>query len=243
MSSLILNLACGYKTSDKCVNIDRSIYLRVKRLPLNRLFAPLIFNGARLEQYRRIAKSQILVHDLRKGIPYPDNSVDAVYHSHFLEHLERNSAKEFLREVLRVLKPGGIQRIVVPDLQHMCRTYLDDLDECIRTGTVRGEHEHHIEYLIDQMVRSEADGTSKQHGMRKAMENLVLGDSRARGENHLWMYDQISLSVILAKAGFREVDRCDYLSSSISGWNDTALDRDDRGGEYKPGSLYMEAWK
>jgi hypothetical protein len=60
-------------------------------------------------------------HDLSKGIPFESDSVDAVCHSHVLEHLDRPVAGAFLKETLRVLKPGGIYRIVVPDFEFLCR--------------------------------------------------------------------------------------------------------------------------
>ena len=54
-----------------------------------------------------------MVHDLSKGIPFDDNSVDVVYHSHLLEHIDRKNVPTFLKEIRRVLKPRGIHRIVV----------------------------------------------------------------------------------------------------------------------------------
>lgn len=59
----------------------------------------------------------VIAHDLNKGIPLPDASCDVVYHSNLLEHLQQADALPFLRENYRVLKPGGILRIAVPDLE------------------------------------------------------------------------------------------------------------------------------
>ena len=59
----------------------------------------------------------VVIHDIRRPLPYPDNSFDAVYHSHVLEHLNPEEAKSLLQEVRRVLKANGICRIVVPDLR------------------------------------------------------------------------------------------------------------------------------
>ena len=53
--------------------------------------------------------------DLRFGVlPYPDNSVDGVYASHFLEHLTFDENIHLFNEVYRVLKPEKIFEIVVP---------------------------------------------------------------------------------------------------------------------------------
>jgi SAM-dependent methyltransferase len=48
----------------------------------------------------------------REPIPYGDASVDIVYAFHFLEHVDRPI--DMLREIQRVLRPGGVANIVVP---------------------------------------------------------------------------------------------------------------------------------
>lgn len=47
----------------------------------------------------------------------PDGSVDAVWSSHNLEHLDAHEVPRALREFLRVLRPGGHLLLAVPDLQ------------------------------------------------------------------------------------------------------------------------------
>ena len=42
-----------------------------------------------------------------RGIPFPNDSFDAVYHSHFLEHLNKDDAPDFLLECYRVCKPSS----------------------------------------------------------------------------------------------------------------------------------------
>ena len=62
--------------------------------------------------------------DLSKPLAYANDSVDFAYSEHFLEHLTRAQGLAFLKEIKRVLKPGGIFRIVVPDLKLLCQKYL-----------------------------------------------------------------------------------------------------------------------
>ena len=118
----ILNLGFGTKTNDGpgVVNIDLSILLRINSSGLLSKMAPLILNGERLKKFNDLPEN-ILVHDLSTGIPFDDDTVDVVYHSHVLEHLDRDVARKFLLEVKRVLRPGGIHRIVVPDFEYICR--------------------------------------------------------------------------------------------------------------------------
>lgn len=62
-------------------------------------------------------------HDLRRGIPYPDNSVDLIRASHLIEHLTLEEAKGLLCEMFRVLKPNGLARITTPDLNIIIKHY------------------------------------------------------------------------------------------------------------------------
>lgn len=53
--------------------------------------------------------------DIRQ-LPFESNFADIVYSSHVLEHFTRADCSDILEEFLRVLKPGGELRIVVPNL-------------------------------------------------------------------------------------------------------------------------------
>lgn len=68
----------------------------------------------------------MLNHDLRFGIPAPAGSLDAVYHSHLLEHLSYLDGLTFLEKIYHSLKPGGIHRIVVPDLEAFAKAYVSN---------------------------------------------------------------------------------------------------------------------
>lgn len=242
---IILNLGCGAKTCQdpSVVNIDRSMLLRIRANPILRLFAIALLNGDRLTRFRALPNN-ILVHDLAKGIPFPNASVDVVYHSHVLEHLDRNVAPEFIRECHRVLKKGGILRIVVPDFEKCCRNYLTHVDACSRGGNNEIKaHDSFLEPLLLMSVRREAYGTSQQKPMRRFVENILLGDARKRGETHQWMYDRFNLEGLLRGQNFDKVTVQTFQTSLISGWDDLGLDRDEGGREYKSESLYVEAVK
>jgi predicted SAM-dependent methyltransferase/glycosyltransferase involved in cell wall biosynthesis len=64
--------------------------------------------------------------DVRKGIPYPDNSVEGIYSEHFIEHLTQVEAIRFLRECRRVLIPNGVMRIATLDLDYLIMKYEGD---------------------------------------------------------------------------------------------------------------------
>lgn len=241
---LILNLGCGTKISASAdvINIDWSMYFRMKRDPFLRRLAPFLLIGERLERFNALPDN-IKVHNLARGIPFGSDSVDMVYHSHLFEHLDKNSAQGFLMEIRRVLKTGGVIRIVVPDLESLCRKYLDHISLAQEDVLEKGLHDTYIASMIEQCVRKEAYGTSRQPAMRRWIENIILGDARRRGETHQWMYDKVNLGFVLLECGFKNVQQKAYDSSLIVNWQDYGLDLDQIGNEYKPDSLYMEAQK
>lgn len=60
-----------------------------------------------------------VVADLRKApLPWPDDSADYIYSSHFIEHITHAEARVFLRECHRILKPGGVLRIIWPEFSY-----------------------------------------------------------------------------------------------------------------------------
>jgi hypothetical protein len=232
---LILNLGCGTKTSPACTNVDWSMYLRLHRSPLLRRVAPSLLPPERRKRFLALA-DDLRVHDLRKGIPAADGTVDVVYHCHFLLLLDRVDAPAFQREVFRVLKPGGIQRIVVPDFEQLASAYL-----AVFGGPVTvDEHNERLSSMIELMVRRESHGTSLQPRLRRRAENLLLGGARRRGETCQWMYDRINLPALVQSCGFETPRQQEYDTSDIPGWNEIGLDLDSYGRQYKPGSLYLE---
>lgn len=64
--------------------------------------------------------------DLARGIPFNDGSVEAVFHEHLLEHIPLEAGIHFMAECFRVLRPGGVLRVGVPDAGALIRSYADD---------------------------------------------------------------------------------------------------------------------
>jgi predicted SAM-dependent methyltransferase len=58
-------------------------------------------------------------------LPFQDNTVDLIYSSHMIEYIDREEIINILLEWKRVLKPGGILRIAVPDFESMATLYLN----------------------------------------------------------------------------------------------------------------------
>lgn len=94
--------------------------------------------------------------DLSKPFPFPDGSFDVVYHSNVLEHIRREHAHAFMRECARILKPSGILRVAVPDLERICRLYLENLQAAVN-------HDHEAEARYDWMMLELLDQTVREH--------------------------------------------------------------------------------
>ncbi|NER33274.1 MAG: methyltransferase domain-containing protein [Oscillatoria sp. SIO1A7] len=118
MEKIKLNLGCGDQIVNGWLNVDYSVGARLAKIPL----FPLINKKLRLLNLDWNEK--ILLHDLTKKFPWSDESVDEIYSSHTLEHLDKNQGDAFLSECYRVLKKEGIIRIVVPDLRAFVDSYV-----------------------------------------------------------------------------------------------------------------------
>lgn len=137
----LLNLGCGARRHPDWVNVDFCAH------------AP-----------------DVLAHDLATPLPFADDSFDAVYHSHVLEHLPREAASGFLAECRRVLRPGGVLRVAVPDLERLARTYLELL-EAAQAGDERAavRYDWIVLELFDQMVRNVSGGAMRAWWEREPM--------------------------------------------------------------------------
>jgi len=130
---LCLNLGCGQRFHPDWVNVD------------------FVSSG-----------EGVIVADLSKGIPFPDGYFDVVYHSHLLEHFSSMDAVGFIKECYRVLRPKGVLRIAVPDLEGIASTYLMVLEKAMAGSE---EWEANYDWILlemyDQTVRNTSGGDMK----------------------------------------------------------------------------------
>lgn len=182
-----LNLGCGDRTPRGWVNVDYFIGARLGRIPgLQRACRAL---GIFALGWSR----EIFVHDLRRRFPWADDSVDVIYSSHTLEHLSPTEGRRFVRECHRVLRPGGVIRIAVPDLRACVERYLGG--KLCSTDF--------LEALSVDAVRP-GDGRFKR---------LLAPHVRFP---HRCMYDADSLASLMRGVGF-ETELTDAFRSGIEG--------------------------
>lgn len=241
----MLNLGCGSKLDYSWTNIDFSpIVFLARHVTIAKILRRIaVLSEARYKKVLNI-DPDIIRWDLRKGIPFGNQSFDVVYSSHFLEHLDLEAVVPFLKGIHRVLKRGGIVRIVVPDLQILVNRYVSSAKKLERGNvSALNEHQKSVCDLFGQMVGKESSGTNIQPAFVRVIEKIVRGGPRKIGELHRWMYDKYTLQALLKDIGFVDVREHRYYSSRIDGWQQFNLDSNHDGKVYKPNSLYIEGVK
>lgn len=80
-------------------------------------------------------------HDVRTLPMVKDKSVELIYFCHGIEYFDRIEIKDVLKEWKRVLKPGGILRLAMPDFEALIKVYLKYKDLNIIIGPLYGRWE------------------------------------------------------------------------------------------------------
>jgi predicted SAM-dependent methyltransferase len=80
------------------------------------------------------------------SLPHADGTVDEIYCCHALEHVGWHQVPAVLREWHRVLRPGGLLRVIVPSLDFCCAVWLHGSDRDYARQIMFGNQEHEGEY-------------------------------------------------------------------------------------------------
>jgi SAM-dependent methyltransferase len=200
-----LNLGCGPDAPAGWVNLDGSwnawfSHHRHLRGALRRIG---IINASNQGAQWKVTP---VVHDLRKPLPFRENIFSAIYGSHVLEHLYRVEAEALLAECKRILQPGGLLRLVVPDLHSLVLDYLAGRNG----GTAAASRWSAAERLNEKLAFRSAQPPAGN----------VLFRFYAHWKDfhsHKWMYDSDSLGHALEGAGFASVAKMEFRCSEIPG--------------------------
>jgi SAM-dependent methyltransferase len=126
-----VNLGSSLRVAQGWVNLDGSPIAFIASLP-----RPIVAMSYRVsgvgksvarDQYVDVLTTNRFVHHrLEHRLPFGDNTVDNIFAGEVIEHLSVDVAYRVLRESRRVLRPGGVIRICVPDLRCAIDQYLAD---------------------------------------------------------------------------------------------------------------------
>jgi len=186
--TLFVQYGCGLSAPKNWINFDSSPRLRLEKMP--------IVSSIIVALAGRLFPKNVRVGNIVRGLPVPDRSANAVYCSHVLEHLPRDGLPIALKNTLRILIPGGIFRLVVPDLVWRAKCYLD----AVATQD-KGAADTFLEACL--------------LGRRRRPRSLMgMARDYLGGSAHFWMYDFGSLKALLEEAGFTAVRRCEFGDSA-----------------------------
>ncbi len=192
---LKLNLGSGRRVILGWINVDIHPLIPISKIP-GATWLLFKFGVIGEGAYRMKWPKNTLWHDIRKGLPYDDNTADYMYASHFFEHVKEEEAEKILRECHRVLRPGGVLRIVIPDLELLAKKYVAGdkaFFEKIKPG-------RHITGAFLDLLNFYPSKLSRR----------VIS-----GQHHLWMHDFSSLSALLQKVGFGKIERKQFRETKI----------------------------
>lgn len=151
--------------------------------------------------------------DVRRRLPFSDGSVRRILIEHVLEHVDFVSdAPAMLRDYHRLLEPGGVVRIIVPDAKRFAVAYV--------SGDVAAWRE-----LGWDLARLPSDLVTPMH---------IVNHVFHQGGEHLFGYDFETLKVLLLAAGFERIERSSFRRSVDP---ELAIDQEC----HAPYSLYVEA--
>ncbi len=153
-----LHLGCGRNYFEGWINVDNNTDGNITKLDLN--------------------------FDLCNKLPFNDNSIDFIFNEHFLEHLSVEQGKRSLTDFLRVLKPGGVMRIAMPDLQKIVMAYLND------------------------NWKNDGNAFLSQFGLSHVQTKAELLNINFRAWGHKWLYDWEELERRLREVGAKNITRC-----------------------------------
>jgi hypothetical protein len=178
-----IQYGCGFTAPSEWVNFDASPTLRWERTPiLGRLYTK---NSQRFP-------ANVKFGDIVAGLPVTAKSCEGVYASHVLEHLALKDFDRAVGNTRKILREGGIFRLVVPDLEWAAREYLKRVEV--------EDPEANCFFLGETNLGEE---TRHQTPMGFLREWL-------RTSRHRWMWDAGSLAHALESHGFTKVRRCSF---------------------------------
>jgi SAM-dependent methyltransferase len=160
----------------------------------------------------------VITCDIRKGLPFADDHFSACYSSHLLEHLPPAEGERMLREMWRILSPGGIARVVVPDLELVTEDYRQTLHRALAGEAGAGDdYDWMLIQLLDQSVRRRSGGAMSDFWRDAARANVEFVVARAGMEAEKVIAESRAVARPAARRSVLERLRSRNLAQ-LTGW-------------------------
>lgn len=212
MEKTIVNVGCGMDIIPGAINLDNSPSASLaKHIIIRQIIRP--FMNQSQQSYLDFAITNNITHGNALRLSFPDSSIDLIYTSHMIEHLDLSSMHLFISECFRCLKSDGILRIVTPNLDHFISNYNTNNDA--------------IAFAQDTLYYRMSGNSLK--------ERLQMAISGDRG--HKIVYNSHSLLKYLTQHGFQKIYTLSAGQTTIP--FHTEIDYSWKSDE----SLYIEAYK
>ncbi len=196
LADLRINLGCGLDAPSGWINIDNSLNAKLAKRPALRL---LLHKVGLLDRahYEVPWPTNIMTVNVCRGLPFGDGTAACVYSSMLITEMPLTDALSLFRDVHRVLRPGGVFRVVTSDMRAFAREYLAALDSSNGGGPDNST----------TFLRRLGFGHERPRSWR---ERLMFSGRKLRE----WVYDEQSLHAYLSRCGFTcQVKR--YRDSAI----------------------------
>ena len=253
--AVMLNLGCGNKTSNTMINMD---FVASKRnvvshnlllpLPYHKNSVDLIYHSNVLEHFNQKDGDTFLKENYRVlksngilRISVPDLENIAREYLRLLSEKPKdwdekiNWIKLELIDQISRNKPGGEMASFLSS-----GGCIDDYVES-RIGNFKGGDGYRRVRTMYSPKKIASKAAQLMLGALSA--SWKVGNFRASGETHQWMYEFETLQKQLKEIGFTKVLRKDCKSSSSHWWLANNLDLDSAGHPYDPQNLILEAIK
>src|ERR1700722_18917070 len=111
--------------ADGGVNTDITPHIWISKIPLaaKLLYVMGKMTRERLTEHELGVFRRLKYLDITKPLPFANGSVAAVFSSHVFEHLFMDEVYRLVHEIHRILVPGGVCRVVVPDLEKIVAAF------------------------------------------------------------------------------------------------------------------------
>jgi predicted SAM-dependent methyltransferase len=186
-NDICLNIGSSVKAADGWENIDASPSLRISKIPI---VGRTIVSLMKSPNWHNLIKYG----DVLKGLKVEENSCRLVYASHVLEHLSLADFHVAVDNIYSYLKPEGVFRTIVPDLE----TYISAYVNTRLNSTLSHDAAH--QFMSETWTGNPGSRKNFNKRFREAFSN----------SRHQWMWDEPSLSKTLEEHGFKNIRRCSY---------------------------------